>query len=86
MSWRCYCEAPPACTGAKAGGLITFNRTFARPARTMPICIRRAHREIDDAAVDEGSAVVDADIDVLAVIEIGYLDPGVERQAFDAPR
>src|SRR5579862_6715568 len=40
---------------------------------------RRAHRKIDDTAVDKGSAVVDAHLHALAALKIGHLEPGVER-------
>jgi len=39
---------------------------------------RGGEREIDDSAVDEWSAIGDADIDAFLILEIGHLDPGIE--------
>lgn len=38
-------------------------------------------RDIDDSAVDEWSAIGDAEVDMFFVCEIGHLDPGIEGKS-----
>src|SRR5438552_2542885 len=40
----------------------------------------RGLRQVDDASVDERTAIVDADVDAFSVGEVGHLDPGLKRK------
>ena len=57
------------------------SRTSRRPGTDQLEGAGRGVREVDDAAVDEGAAIGDADVHSLLIVEIYYMHPGIEGQS-----
>jgi hypothetical protein len=54
------------------------HRNYPIPDHAEPLC--RGHREVDDAAADEGAAVIDHDYHPPPVLEVGYPHQSAEGQ------